>query len=187
MKSIFQYLTDHVDLLADSTLNAVLEEVLLLFKKTTHSNATIYTIGNGGSQTTAEHFAADLSLSYHRGGQKIRAHCLGSQVATHTALANDYSYEDAFSKQLENLVKPNDVLVIFSVSGNSQNVISAIRTALNLNIDVVAFYGFDGGGVDKILGIKKIFTPNQVGEYGIIENIHLLICHYLIDALNETH
>ena len=179
-------MNDHIDLLTDSTLDANLEKVRLLLKDTADCDSTIYTIGNGGSQTTAEHFAADLNLSFHRIGRKIRAHCLGSQVATNTALANDYSYEDAFSKQLENLVKPKDLLVAFTVSGKSQNVMNAINTALDSKISVVAFYGFNGGEVDKVPGVAKIYTPSPLGNYGVIENIHLLMCHYLIDALNET-
>ena len=108
------------------------------------------------------------------------------QVASLTALSNDFSYDVALQYLLENYLKAGDLLVAFSVSGNSLNIVNSVKYADNLGIEVFTFSGFDGGEVNKLSRDQGINIPTPEGEYGIVENIHLMMCHYLIDSLNET-
>src|SRR5687768_7021265 len=107
---------------------------------------TIYVAGNGGSAATAAHWANDLGKATKRpDARPIRIVCLNEHVSWLTALANDEGYERVFAGQLENFIAPGDVLVVFSASGNSPNLVEAVRTAGSLGARTVGFLGFDGG------------------------------------------
>jgi D-sedoheptulose 7-phosphate isomerase len=98
-------------------------------------------------------------------------------------LSNDVSYEKALALQLENSFRKNDILIAFSASGSSINIIESIICAQNCSADVYSFTGFDGGKIQEINGINKIHINSKMGKYGEIENIHLMICHYIIDSI----
>ena len=137
------------------------------------SNSFVFTIGNGGSASTAEHFSADLSF------------CLNSQISLSSALANDYDYSIVLEKQLSLFKNSNYVLVAFSASGNSSNILKAIKFSLNLKKEVYCFAGFNGGQVLNITEAKTILFPDKNKNYGVAENLHLTATHYVIDKLIE--
>ena len=186
MKSFDNYVSDHLSILKDSCIEKSIHKLVNRILAAINTDIIIYTVGNGGSYTTAEHFSADLNLTFQRCGQRIRSYCIGSQLATQTALSNDQSYEKALSLQLENSLRSNDVLITFSASGNSVNIIESIRCAKNLGVHTYSFTGFDGGEVLKINDIEKIHIESTVGKYGEIENIHLMICHYIVDEIANS-
>lgn len=134
---------------------------------------TVYLIGNGGSSSIASHFANDLNKIAH-----IPAICLSDNVPTFSAYANDMGYEHVFSEQVKNFMHPPDILVAISSSGNSPNILKAIRVAQRRKIKVIAFVGFRGGGFSAD---AKIFIPSQ--DYSIIEPIHDAIAHYITNML----
>lgn len=156
-----------------------------IFNLTSDPNSLVFTIGNGGSASTAEHFSADLAQMEVRTGHAIRSFCLNSQIALSSAFANDYDYFCTFEKQLSPFKTSNYILVAFSASGNSSNVLNAVRFSLADDKKVFCFVGFDGGEVIKIDSIKSIFFPDQNKNYGIAENLHLAAAHYVIDKLIE--
>ena len=147
----------------------------------------VYLIGNGGSSAIASHFANDLNKTIlgHKGEKKIKrfqAISLCDNVPVMTAWANDVSFDKIFSEQLKNFAKQGDVLTAISSSGNSPNIIEAVKTAKDLSLQVVGFMGFDGG---KLLELSdaKIYVPSF--EYAIVESIHDSICHLIISYFEK--
>ena len=145
----------------------------------------IFTAGNGGSATTADHFAADLSLTNKRVGHKIPAICLNSHLGLNSALSNDMTYGLALSEQLKNFAIGKHLLIVFSASGNSKNLINLLKTATDLGIQSWAFLGFNGGEIGKMTGTNILLFPDDHCNYGIVENVHLTACHFVIEQVNS--
>jgi D-sedoheptulose 7-phosphate isomerase len=143
----------------------------------------VFTIGNGGSSSTASHLAADLSKNTTGPNMKrFRITSLGDNAAIVTALANDLGYEHIFSEQLVNLIRAGDVLIAVSASGNSPNIVAAIRYARQQSAHVVALLGFDGG-VAATLADNAIIVPSS--DFGIVEDLHLAINHILVEHFRD--
>lgn len=156
-----------------------------ILSKLANPNFIIFTAGNGGSSTTADHFSADLNLSYKRAKLKIRAICLNSHLGLNTALSNDISYAEALKFQFMNYIPGPHMIIVFSVSGNSRNVIELLELAVQNNIECWAFLGCDGGQVLKIKGVNSIVFHSKDDDYGIVENSHLVATHYIIKKMLE--
>lgn len=138
---------------------------------------SVWLIGNGGSASTAEHFEIDLAFIRNEGLTGLPlVSSLTSNSAVVTAVANDISYENLYKVLLKRKAKSNDLLISISASGNSLNIIKAIVQARELGITTFSLLGFDGGQV-KNLSEKSIVVSSEVGEYGIVEDIHLSIFH----------
>lgn len=138
----------------------------------------VLTLGNGGSSSTASHMAADLAKNtIGPNMRRFRIASLNENAAIVTALANDLGYEHVFSEQLINVIRAGDVLVAVSASGNSPNVLNAIRQAQGASAEVVALLGFDGGEAAK-LADNAIVVPSW--DYGVVEDVHLMINHMLV-------
>ena len=176
------YLERHGDYV-DLELEIALEKVLLSIETRIDSNARIYTIGNGGSHATAEHFAADLNLTFQRVGKQLNAVCVTSMIATHTALSNDFSYNLAIAKYLEGALRDQDLVVVFTASGNSENILEAVALATSKHVDGAVFSGFDGGKVLQNRDVTHIHTPTPDKAYGEVENLHMAMCHFIIDGI----
>ena len=184
MNNFLEYVTCQNLIASSINSTSALEHLTeSIFNLASDPNRRVFTIGNGGSASTAEHFSADLAQMEVRTGRAIRSFCLNSQVALSSAFANDYDYFSSFEKQLSPFKTSNYILVAFSASGNSINVLNAMRFSLAVNKEVFCFVGFDGGEVIKIDSIKSIFFPDSCRNYGIAENLHLTAAHYVIDRL----
>lgn len=144
------------------------------------ANSRIFVCGNGGSASTAEHFSADFGTGSKRIGRGLAVTCLSSNNSILTQIANDLDYSDIFATQIELEAKEGDLLVVFTASGNSPNVISAILQASRQGLTTVAFTGFDGGTVKERADIS-IHVETPIGEYGVVEDIHLSLTHYLAE------
>jgi D-sedoheptulose 7-phosphate isomerase len=139
----------------------------------------VFTVGNGGSASTASHMAADLGKNtIGPNMRRFRILSLNDNAAIVTALANDIGYEHIFSEQLVNLIHPGDLLVAISGSGNSPNVVRAMTYAREQCAEVVAVLGFDGG---HAAGLADLAVIVPVDHYGIVEDVHLIINHILVD------
>lgn len=167
---------------SDHTLNNLIDSIYNLAKD---SNSIVFTIGNGGSASTAEHFSADLSQMEKRTGHAIRSFCLNSQIALSSAFANDYEYSSVLTRQLSSFKNSNFILVAFSASGSSRNILEAIKFSLEVKKEVHSFIGFDGGEIIDIKQVNVIYFPDRRKDYGIIENLHLTASHYVVDKLVE--
>jgi D-sedoheptulose 7-phosphate isomerase len=139
----------------------------------------VFTLGNGGSASTASHIAADLAKNTIGANmRRFRITSLNDNAAILTALANDLGYEHVFSEQLQNLIRPGDLLIAVSASGNSPNVVRAIEYARSRCAEVVGILGFDGGRAARLVDLP-IIVP--VEHYGIVEDAHLIINHILVE------
>lgn len=160
-----------------------LEQVTQLILDKTREGRSIFLVGNGGSAATASHFATDLiQCSQPEKGLRFKAISLVDNVPLLTALGNDYSYEDIFTCQMRNLFAKNDVLIAISGSGNSPNVVAAAHLAKQMGGVTVGLVGFDGG---KLAGLCDhiILVETKKGEYGPVEDIHMVIDHMVTSYL----
>jgi len=137
---------------------------------------TVYLFGNGGSAALASHFACDLGkgTAYCNGGKRFRVLSLTDNLPTLTAWANDANYEDVFSEQLRNFVQPGDVALAISGSGNSKNVLNALRVAREARATTVGISGFQGGEMKPLCDICVI-VPSE--NMQIIEDLHVAMSH----------
>ena len=138
--------------------------------------ARIFFIGNGGSAATASHFANDLSIGTRSWQKPFQAISLTDNVPILTAIANDYSYDDVFLNQLKAQMRSGDVLVAISVSGQSPNVLRAVEYANRYGAVTVSLTGFDGGRLKSLCKVSLHAETHQ-GEYGPVEDIHLILNH----------
>lgn len=139
----------------------------------------IYTFGNGGSSSIADHMACDWMKGTDG---NFLVHSLSSNPALLSALANDFGYESTASKQLEWLVSRFDVVVLISSSGNSPNVVKAAKTARDIGCVVVGFSGFDGGELRKL---SHVSVHIESTDYGICEDYHSQVMHEVARQLKE--
>ena len=148
-----------------------------------HANATVFILGNGGSASTASHFANDLGFGPRRlGGATYRAISLTDNLSALTAIANDRHYDAVFVEQLKTLLQPGDLVLAISASGNSPNVLLAAQYARTQQAVVVAFTGFGGGQlVDLADDVVHVSTPH--GDYGPVEDVHMFLDHLLTSYL----
>ena len=147
------------------------------------NDQTIYVMGNGGSASTATHFTSDLlKTSIVKNKKRFKAHSLSDNIPVVLAWANDDEYNNVFLGQLENFLKENDIVIGFSGSGNSGNVIKAIEFANNNNATTISFTGKGGGILSKI---SQIILTVPSDEMLTIETMHLLICHLITTMIRS--
>ena len=178
-KIIDKYLDEQCNCILKIKKNLVNEiklisETLISAKETGNK---IYLIGNGGSSSTATHFSSDLlKTSITKNKTRFKAFSLSDNIPVLLAWANDTSYEDIFSSQLENLLEKNDILIAISGSGNSPNILKAVNYANSVNAITIAFTGIGGGKLAKLARIKLVIPSDDMLT---IETMHLLICHLI--------
>lgn len=141
-------------------------------------SGTIYILGNGGSASTASHFATDLINLSHRLDKGLRVFSLVDNLSLISAIANDISYDDVFLIQLQKIVRANDLVFSISASGNSANLIKAVTYSNEIGAITASLLGFDGG-ILKNISKLSCHLPSNINEYGPVEDVHLSICHYL--------
>ncbi len=156
-----------------------IEKLVVRLDQAEREQGTIYIIGNGGSAATASHMANDLSAGLRlREIRNFKVVSLADNSATCTAIANDVGFENVFYVQLKPVLKPQDVLIAISCSGNSPNIIKAVEYAKSLNVTIVGLTGFDGGKL-KALSDIEYHVETDKGEYGIVEDAHMTLDHIL--------
>jgi len=143
-----------------------------------NNHRSVFLIGNGGSASTCEHFATDLNFIKNGNNfPKFNVEALSANTSVLTALANDIGYAEIFAHQLKRSAQSDDLLLVVSASGNSENLIRAVEEATKIGMRTVALLGFDGGVLSKMVA-KHLLVRTPQGEYGPVEDVHLSICHY---------
>ena len=168
----------------ESVEKVQLEKVLETLDHAYRKRIPVFVCGNGGSLTMSDHFHCDHAKGTHYDAllrPKIEPLTSGSIL---TAIANDIGYEDVFSFQLSMKASSGDILVAISASGNSPNIINAIKKAKDLNMKVIAFVGFDGGKASKL---ADMVLHVQDDNYGIIEDCHQCLMHILAQHIRMSH
>jgi D-sedoheptulose 7-phosphate isomerase len=148
------------------------------------ANGKILACGNGGSAADSQHFAAELLNRFERERPGLAAIALTTDTSTLTSIANDYQFEQIFSKQVSALGQPNDVLLAISTSGNSKNVASAIAAAHEREMRVVALTGRGGGEIGNLLGNDDVNICVPHSQTARIQETHLLALHCLCDGID---
>ncbi|MFM2412475.1 MAG: hypothetical protein RLZZ587_808 [Actinomycetota bacterium] len=152
-----------------------LDELRSLFVDARANGNAIYTCGNGGSAATASHFATDLLKGASYGKDlRFKVVALTDATSTISAYSNDVTYDIVFEEQLRNFLNPGDIVVAISGSGNSLNVIRALRFAKAHGAHAVAFTGRDGGELGKEATLHINVAEQHMGR---IEDVHMAICH----------
>lgn len=192
MGAISGYFTEFKNAIDKQDLGSI-DIAIELILKAGKSGANIWIIGNGGSASTATHFAADLSkwASENKGGIFFNANSLADNLPRFSALINDIGWDQVFIYQLEKVMKPGDLLIAFSVHGGvgrekadvwSQNLIQAIKYTKDVGNKSIGFSGYDGGYFkalcDVNLNAESTSTP-------IVESYHLFLSHVIADMLRN--
>ena len=176
-------LEDHISAVRDVLLRvdvAAVERVVEIILEAYRRGRHVYVLGNGGSASTASHFACDLSkATIVEGRARLRVTSLTDNVALLTAWANDTSYENVFAEQLSNLVNAGDVVVAISASGNSPNVLAAVETGRARGAITVAIVGFTGGLLQPAVD-AAVYVPSD--SYGVVEDCHLVLEHAITES-----
>ncbi|MBX0330721.1 SIS domain-containing protein [Oscillochloris sp. ZM17-4] len=141
---------------------------------------TLFTCGNGGSATDAIHLAEELVGRYRATRRPFPAVCLNTDVGAITCIANDFGFEQVFARQLEALARPGDLLVLFSTSGGSPNILAALRAARALGVTSIAMLG-KGGGAARELADHALVVPSESSAR--IQEVHTLILHAICEEL----
>ena len=166
----------------DRALPALLAAGELMAERLAAGNK-ILSCGNGGSAGDAQHFSSELVNRFERERPALAAVALTTESSTLTAIANDYSYERLYSRQVEALGRPGDLLLAISTSGNSANVVAAIKAAHERDMDVIALTGRDGGTMAGELRPPDIEIRAASDSTARIQEMHLLCLHSLCDVL----
>lgn len=159
-----------------------IDKIIKILVRAYKKEKKVFIFGNGGSASTSSHMACDLGKGtlqrvYDKSEKRFRVISLNDNVALITAFANDLSYEDIFIQQLRNLIEKDDVVIALSGSGNSKNIVKAIKYAKSLGAKTIGFLGFKNGGeLGKLVDYPIIVDSNQ---YGPIEDIQLILNHII--------
>lgn len=170
---------------AAETMSENIVRAINLMHQALSSEKKILACGNGGSAADAQHFAAELVGRFERERRELPAIALSTDSSILTAIANDYSYEVIFSKQVRALGQAGDVLLGISTSGNSANVIAAIEAAHLKGMSVIAFTGKDGGKIKNILKNSDVHLCVPADRTARIQETHLLLLHCLCDGVDH--
>jgi D-sedoheptulose 7-phosphate isomerase len=170
---------------AAETMSEDIVRAINLMHQALASEKKILACGNGGSAADAQHFAAELVGRFERERRELPAIALSTDSSILTAIANDYSYEVIFSKQVRALGQAGDVLLGISTSGNSANVIAAIEAAHLKGMSVIAFTGKDGGKIKNILKNSDVHLCVPADRTARIQETHLLLLHCLCDGVDH--
>lgn len=161
----------------------LIADVIGVLQRARMQGSQVFIMGNGGSASTATHFVCDLAKNTRREGlPHFRAIGLTDNMAIFSAYANDEGYESVFSQQLANLIKPGDVVIGISASGNSKNVLNAMDEAKKHGVTTIAFTGFDGGRLGQMVHIN-IHVKSNIIEH--VEDIHLMLEHMIVKAIKD--
>ena len=155
----------------------------LMFSALSNGNK-ILACGNGGSAADAQHFAAELVGRFERERFPLPAISLATDTSILTAVANDYSYREIFSKQVQAFGQAGDILLAISTSGNSANVMAAIEAALEREMRVVALTGKGGGAIGKMLTDADVHICVPAERTARIQEVHLVTIHAMCDGID---
>ncbi len=161
----------------------LISEVIDILHEARMAGRQVFIMGNGGSASTATHFVCDLAKNTRREGlPHFRVIGLTDNMAIFSAYANDEGYDRVFSQQLANLIKPKDIVIGISASGNSANVLYGIEEAKKNQARTIAFTGFDGGRLGPMVDIN-IHVESNIIEH--VEDIHLVLEHMIVKTIKE--
>ena len=168
---------------APALAQPISQAIELMFGALSNGNK-ILACGNGGSAADCQHFAAELVGRFERERFPLPAIALTTDTSILTAVGNDYSFKDIFSKQVQAFGQAGDILLAISTSGNSGNVLAAVEAALEREMRIVAFTGKDGGALGKLLTDADVHINVQHNRTARIQEVHLCAIHAICDGID---
>ena len=170
---------------AGSELSATVAEGAGMVVECLLGGHKILSCGNGGSAGDAQHFSSEMLNRFERDRPGLPAVALTTDSSTLTSIANDYTWELVFSKQVEALGQPGDLLLAITTSGNSANVLKAVMAAHGRNMRVIALTGRDGGSLVELLRPGDLEIRIPADSTARIQEVHILIIHCLCDLVDR--
>jgi D-sedoheptulose 7-phosphate isomerase len=175
----FKKLKETLDKFDTGSIN----EVVDILMNCREVQGTMYIFGNGGSAANASHIAGDFLKGISYGMEKrFRTHCLNDNIAGTTAITNDLSYDEIFIEQLKTYLSPGDVVIGISGSGNSENVVKAVRWAREKGARTIALVGYNGG---RLKEVAEVVLHVPIKDMEITEDIHTIIFHAIKQEINR--
>ncbi|TKC15508.1 D-sedoheptulose 7-phosphate isomerase [Robertmurraya kyonggiensis] len=168
--------------LVKTKLRSDIELVAQRCKKAVTNKQTIFFMGNGGSAADSQHLAAELVGRFVKERKGLPALALTTDTSILTAVGNDYGYDEVFSRQVEALVRPNDIVIGITTSGNSSNILHAMVKARELGAITVGLTGKDGGMLKEISDHCIVIPSNTTAR---IQEAHILIGHIICEIIDE--
>ena len=176
LSSVNEKFIDHAD--NRENLSHTLREITNSYKK----GGRLYVAGNGGSASDSQHFVAELVCKFSRDRISIPAEALTTDTSVITSISNDYSFDQIFARQLSAKLKPNDIFLGISTSGNSPNIINAFKEAKNKKNKSILLTGSDGGKSLELCDIS-IIVPSKITAR--IQEMHILFLHTLCEKIEN--
>ena len=175
-KIIEKHIFNHSSLISNNVKDIIssVEHITKEIKKTLKNKKTIFFAGNGGSAADCEHIVGELVGRYQKNRKPYKAISLTTDTSVITCIANDFGYDKIFERQLEGLGQKGDLLIIFSTSGESKNIINLLKKSKKMNIKSIALLGKTGGQSKKISNYSYVVPSYSTAN---IQGIHHLIGH----------
>jgi D-sedoheptulose 7-phosphate isomerase len=181
IKNFLQIQNECVNKIQENTHE--IDEIIKMIISARKNRKTIFTIGNGGSGSTASHFVSDLQKTVIvKNENRIKAISLVDNIPVILAWSNDVSFDKIFEEQLKNQVEKNDIVIAFSGSGKSKNIINALKTAKKMGAKCIGFTGKTGGSFNRICDITFKVPSNDMLT---IESQHVTICHCITSTIRS--
>jgi len=178
-----KYLAEAREILAEPYLLEAARHIVPLIVAARQAGRTVFFFGNGGSASTASHFVTDITKVAARGpGRRTRCVSLNDNVPGVTALANDLDYARVFAEQLAVLAEPGDVVVAISGSGNTPNVLEAVKTARAIGAKTVGLTGMGGGKLKELVDVPVVVPSHSMQH---VEDTHVVLLHLLTAYLRD--
>jgi D-sedoheptulose 7-phosphate isomerase len=163
-------------------LSIMIYEVGLVLAKCLEEGGTIFWCGNGGSAADSQHLAAELVGRFKKDRRALRSIALTTDTSVLTCIANDYSYDDIFSRQIEAVGRKKDILVAITTSGQSENVLRAIKKSKELGLITISLLGKGGGSAQEISDYSLVVPSGSTDR---IQEMHILIGHILCELIED--
>lgn len=181
---IRRYLDKEMQVISSLDIQALSRAVNVILE-TRARGGVIYTLGNGGSAATASHMVCDLAkgCSEALGEPKFLVQCLCDNTPILMAIANDFCYEDVFVWQLQGKLRPDDLVIAISGSGQSENVVRAVRYAKEVGAPILGITGYDGG---KVRQLADYSMHAAVDDMQLAEDIHMIFDHMIMRVISES-
>ena len=177
LQGIKKYLSDEIEVFKEIDPNLI-EQIMNAIEESRLMGSTIFICGNGGSSATASHFVCDFNKGVSGEEEKnTNVICLSDNIPTITAIANDISYDDIFSYQLKNRIRPGDLLIVISGSGNSKNIVKAMDVAKQKGNKIIGLCGYSGG---KVKEMSDICFHVNINNMQIVEDLHMMLVHCMM-------
>lgn len=171
------------DIIEKGELAVILEKIIAVITQAFKNGNSVYFAGNGGSAADAQHLAAEFSGRFYKDRKALPSEALHCNTSYLTAVANDYSYDVIYSRLIEGLAKPGDILIGLSTSGNSANIVKAFVKSKDLKVITIGFTGASGGAMkevsDYLINVPSNDTPR-------IQESHILLGHIICELVEKN-